>query len=266
MEHAPPSQFAVLPYYQPLDLPWLDARFYTAVGGVSGGSYKTRSGRLGLNCAIGGPDAQEAKRKNRQLIAADFRVAARNLLTPTQETSEITIVGNRWLAGQRPAGNSMVVMGNNDRVLGVLTADCAPVIFADRYRRIAAIAHVGWKQAIDNVMEDTMNIMEEFGANRKDLVAAIGPCVGVEDTCFVGKDFPSLLAQRDPQIKNFFKQVGDATVFRFENYLKFRLRRYGVGEIVSTGIDTYSNPDCYSRRCGTPPSGLMFSGIKLRNG
>jgi len=167
------------------DLSGVQHRFFTRQGGVSAGLYSS------LNCGYGSGDDPENVRENRRRVAASFERRAEDLLTVHQfhSTDVLTVADQRWSSPGAPRADALVT----DRpgvVLGVLAADCAPVLLADPQAHVIGAAHAGWKGALTGVVEATIDAMEKLGARRERLRAAIGPCIG-RDSYEVGPEFPA---------------------------------------------------------------------------
>ena len=261
------------PHFQVFtDIPWLDARIFKGVGGVSTGLYAARNGRPGLNCVIGGGDAPEAKAENRRIVADVFGVTADRLLTTREEDSNVRIVRDPWTLDIRPYDNALVVSQLYDHPIGMLTANCCPVLFADKTKPITGIAHIGTLQALDGLMEMTIREMEYLGSDRKNIALVLGPCIGVEGPTYIinAKDdtYCEQFKDRDPEIGAFFVRTGEmisgrmATALMLQSYLGHRLEKDGITDIRRIREDTALRPEYFSR--GEQPSGLMFSGVMLR--
>ncbi|UYN95248.1 MAG: peptidoglycan editing factor PgeF [Enhydrobacter sp.] len=213
-------------------------RFFTRRGGVSEGLYSS------LNCGYGSGDRPENVRENRRRAAAEFEVGETDLLTLHQihSTDVLTVATDRWTSPGAPKADGLVT----DRpgvVLGVLAADCAPVLLADTQAGVIGAAHAGWKGALGGIVEATVSVMERLGARRERLHVAIGPCIG-RDSYEVGPEFPApFLVQADANA-SFFRPAPRAGHFLFDlaGYLVQRLRLAGV-TAVATGHDTLSSRD-----------------------
>src|SRR5580704_7014960 len=146
--------------------------FFTRRGGVSTGPFAS------LNCSLSSADDREAVQENRGLVADTLAVARGNLLGCTQVHGiDVVTVEAAWQAGCGPNADAMVT----DRpglALGVITADCAPVLFADADAGVAGAAHAGWRGAVGGVIEATIAAMLRLGARADRIVAAVGPCIG----------------------------------------------------------------------------------------
>jgi purine-nucleoside/S-methyl-5'-thioadenosine phosphorylase / adenosine deaminase len=215
------------------DLSGVQHRFFTRQGGVSAGLYSS------LNCGYGSGDDPANVRENRRRAAAAFEHAADDLLTvhQTHSTDVITVGSERWSSPGAPKADALV-SNRSGVVLGVLAADCAPVLLADPQARVIGAAHAGWKGALGGVVEATVNAMEKLGARREHLRAAVGPCIG-RDSYEVGPEFPAPFLARDEADAQFFRAAPRAGHFLFDlaGYLVRRIGKAGVA-VEATGHDT----------------------------
>ena len=229
------------------DLDGVQHRFFTRLGGVSTGLYSS------LNCGYGSGDSPDNVRENRRRAAATFGLAEADLLTLHQihSTEVLTLGAIRWTSPGAPKADALVT----DRpgvALGVLAADCAPVLFADTNARVIGAAHAGWKGAHGGVIEATIAAMERLGARRENLLAAIGPCIG-RDSYEVGPEFPTPFLAQDKGNDAFFRPAPRAGHFLFDlaGYVAQRLGRAGV-TVGTTGHDTLAGSnDFFSYRRNT---------------
>lgn len=153
---------------------------------------------------------------------------------------EVVTVADTWTDADRPKADGLVT----DRpgiVLGVLTADCAPVLFYDAQASIAGAAHAGWKGAFTGVCEATLDAMEALGANRANIAAVVGPCIA-QKSYEVDSGFEARFVEQSPENERFFRAgcVGHAW-FDLEGYVASRLRDSGVGKVGMLGQDTYTH-------------------------
>ena len=173
------------------ELDGVQHRFFTRRGGVSAGLYSS------LNCGYGSGDQPDNVRENRRRAAATFDLADTELLTVHQihSTDVLAVAEQRWTSPGAPKADALVT----DRpgvVLGVLAADCAPVLLADADAGVIGAAHAGWKGALAGVVDSTIAAMERLGAKRENLRAAIGPCIG-RNSYEVGPEFPAPFLAQD---------------------------------------------------------------------
>jgi YfiH family protein len=214
--------------------------FFGRRGGVSEGLYSE------LNCGFGSRDDPRSVAENRRLALGQLGTEAPLLANPYQlHGIEVAIVEAAWAPGDAPKADA-VVTARSGIPLGVLTADCAPVLLVDREHHIAAAAHAGWRGALNGVIEATIAAMLKLGARRETLIAAIGPCIG-EPAYEVGAELEALFVQTDPQSAEFFSPGAllDKRQLDLGRYVEARLARAGVPVIDRAGLCTYSLADRY---------------------
>lgn len=229
-------------------------------GGVSGGLV------AGLNTGWGSGDDRAAIVENRRR-AVDAVLPGARLVTVHQVHGATCVVAGDWPEDDRPHADALV----SDRpgmLLGILTADCAPVLLADVDAGVVGAAHAGWRGALAGVAEATVVAMERLGAKRGFIAAAIGPCLALRNF-EVGTDFPVPFLAVDPDNARFFTEAAEGKPhFDLEGFLAERLVAAGVGTVERTGLDTYGAPDLfYSYRrathLGEPDYGRQISLVGL---
>jgi YfiH family protein len=233
--------------------------FFTRHGGVSTGVYAALNGGQGSN------DAAEAVTENRARIAAHLGIDA--LVSVHQVHGDrVERVTGPW-DGPRPQADAMVT----DRPgigLAILTADCAPVLLADREAGVVGAAHAGWKGALTGVLEAAVAAMAGLGADRGRIAAAIGPTIS-QRAYEVGPEFLERFLDEDWESGRFFAGgQGDRAMFDLPGFCLHRLREAGVGHAEWTGHCTYADPDrFYSYRRAThrgePDYGRLVAAIAL---
>ncbi len=191
--------------------------FCTRRGGVSDGAYST------LNCGLSGEDRPERVRENRARAARAAGADPARLVSLYQiHGAEVVTVHEPWADNERPRADAMVTRMPG-MALGVVTADCAPVLFADRAAGIVGAAHAGWRGAVAGVLEATVRAMEALGAERGRIVAAIGPCIGAR-SYEVGPDLrDAVLAAGDDEALFAAGARPDRWLFDLAGYCALRL-------------------------------------------
>jgi len=221
--------------------------FFTRRGGVSEGLYGS------LNCGFGSGDNPEHVRQNRAVAAGCLDVAAGHLVSCHQVHGVTTLtVEQPWERTQNPKADAMVTTVPGI-ALGVLAADCAPVLFADPQARVIGAAHGGWRGTLSGVMEETVRAMVRLGARPERVHAGIGPCIG-PDSYEVGPEFAANFAGTDPASTGFFKPAARAghSLFDLPGYIAHRLARLKLARIDRAPHDTAAEPDLffsYRRAC-----------------
>ena len=218
--------------------------FFTRHGGASSGIF------TGLNCGFGSSDQTNAVSVNRTRVAEAMDVPLQNLASVHQYHSAVVLHVDQPLGPDRPKADAMVT-ATAGIALGILTADCAPVLFADRETGVVGAAHAGWQGALNGVLEATLDAMETLGADRQNITAVIGPCIS-QAAYEVGPEFMDRFMMEDADNSRFFAGgSGDHVQFDLPSFALHRLRQADVGEAEWIRRCTYSDASrFYSyRRC-----------------
>ena len=194
--------------------------FFTRSGGASSGIFK------GLNCGFGSSDQTDVVATNRARVADAMDVTPDHLVSVHQfHSADVVTVTDPNL--DRPKADAMVTNAPG-LALGILTADCQPVLFADADAQVIGAAHAGWGGAIGGVLEATIDAMIVLGAERSNIQAVIGPCIS-QSAYEVGPDYMDRFVYEDPENARFFAQGKDDRVqFDLPGYGLARLREAGV--------------------------------------
>ena len=207
--------------------------YFTREGGVSDGIYAS------LNCGWGSGDRLERVARNRAIAMERLGLSAGRLVTCRQvHGSRIVTVEQPWPREEMPEADGLVTR-TRDVALGILTADCAPVLFVDPDAEVVGAAHGGWRGALGGVLEATVAAMEALGGARGRIRAGIGPLIG-PNSYEVGAEFPLPFLAEDPANADLFvpaKRPRHA-MFDLAAYIERRLRRLGVAMVGRAGGDT----------------------------
>ncbi len=212
--------------------------FFERTGGVSEGIYGS------LNCGRGSDDVPSAVTENRRRIAASFSIEEPNLLTLYQEHSpNVKVVNEIWDAAEAPRADAMVTT-EPGIALGILTADCAPVLFADGEGRVVGAAHAGWRGAFGGVLENTVAEMVNQGADKGSITAALGPCIS-QASYEVGDDFRREFVSSDGSNKRFFEEGRRAGHWQFDlmAFVQAKLDAIGITVARDCADCTYDNEE-----------------------
>ncbi len=224
-------------------MPGLRHAFFTREGGVSTGIYES------LNGGLGSSDDQTHVAENRRRMAEAMNVPADHLMTVYQVHSpDVAVATKPWTPDERPRADAMVT-NVPGLALGVTAADCGPILFADPQARVIGAAHSGWRGALGGVLEATVARMEELGAERGRIVAAIGPLIR-QQSYEVGADFVAQFTAKDAGHARFFRdgeREGHA-MFDLGGFIRARLETAGLVQIDDLGIDTYADERFFSYR------------------
>ena len=197
--------------------------FFTRRGGVSEGLFGS------LNCGFGSGDSPERVARNREIAMDHIGLPADRLVTVRQiHSAEVVIVDQPWRREESPCADGLVTAVPGI-ALGVLAADCAPILLHDPVARVIGAAHGGWRGALGGVVEATLARMAELGATRRRIRAAIGPCIA-QRSYEVGPEFPQPFVAEDPGNIRFFAPAPSLGRFLFDlgGYIAHRLARAGI--------------------------------------
>lgn len=237
--------------------------FFTRTGGVSDGIYK------GLNVGVGSQDSRENVMENRRRVADAMGARPENLLTLYQVHSADALIVREPFSGDRPKADALVT----DRpgiALGVLAADCGPILYADAEAGVIGAAHAGWKGALTGVLEATIEAMESLGARRERITAVLGPSISAANY-EVGPEFVERFLLADAANEGYFAPSSR------QAHAFFDLNRYTVDRLARAGVSahmldrcTYAEDDLfYSYRRSThrhePDYGRQISAIILED-
>jgi polyphenol oxidase len=224
-------------------IPGLRHAFFSREGGVSGGIY------AGLNAGIGSQDDPAHVAENRRRMAEQMGVAPAHFLTVHQTHSPDVVVATApWDATARPRADAIVTR-TEGLSIGASAADCGPILLVDPNARVIGAAHAGWKGALTGILESTVEAMEKLGAERGDMIAAIGPLIR-QQSYEVGGEFVERFMEADAGNALFFiPSARDGhSMFDLAGFIRMRLENAGILMIDDTGVDTYSDERFYSYR------------------
>ena len=227
-------------------------------GGVSTGIVS------GLNVGFGAGDDLAAVMENRRRAAEAVLPGSRLVSIHQTHSARCVAVDDPWEDAERPQADA-IVTARPGLLLGIVTADCAPVLLADSQAGVIGAAHAGWRGAHGGVLESAIEVMEALGASRDRIAAAIGPAIA-QRSYEVGEDFRLNFSSADLR----FFAPGRAGHYQFdlEGYIAVRLAGAGIAQIETLGLDTYSASDRFysyrrSTHLGEPNYGRQFSLIGL---
>ncbi|MHA1568219.1 MAG: peptidoglycan editing factor PgeF [Alphaproteobacteria bacterium] len=218
--------------------PGLQHGFFTRRGGVSEGLFAS------LNCGFGSGDDAARVAINRGRVADAAGVEKDALVTASQmHGGSVALVSRPWAKDDSPRADGMVTT-EPDMALGILTADCAPVLFADAEAGVIGAAHGGWRGIKAGILEETVSAMIHLGARAESIGAAVGPCIG-KDSYEVGPEFPGPFLEEDSGAFAFFRPGGRRGHFTFDlaGLVRRRLDRLGLGKVEVMGGDTCAEED-----------------------
>lgn len=226
--------------------------FFSRHGGVSQGQYAS------LNCGLGSSDDPALVRENRSIALGKLDAGQGCLLVSVCQvhSADVIKVHGAWPDEERPKADGMVTNAAG-LALGILTADCAPVLFADPAAGVIGAAHAGWRGAKGGIVESTVSSMLELGARRDGIVAAVGPCIA-QASYEVGPEFHASFTQDDASTTGHFERSARPGHFQFD------LKGYVAGRLRAAGIQTMNVLD--HDTCADEASFFSFRRTTLNGG
>ncbi len=219
--------------------------FFSRKNGFSKGEYKS------LNCGLGSNDKKVNVLKNLNLVSKKIGCKKKLLITLKQSHSNKVIyfkdkksIKKRFLA-------DAIITGVRNIAIGILTADCVPILFYDPVNKIIGCVHAGWKGAVNGIIKNTVKEFNKLNSKNRDLIVAIGPCIG-KNNYEVKNDFYKNFLLKNKKNKKFFKYKNNRIYFDLRGFVNKQLLDLNVKNIENIDKDTYSNPDSffsYRRSC-----------------
>ena len=237
--------------------------FFTREGGISVGMFAS------LNCGFSSGDDPTHVTENRARALRRLDLPAESLCTVRQVHSARVLVVGEAHAGHQPVEADALVTDRLGIALGVVCADCAPVLIADREARVIGCVHAGWRGALAGVIEATAQVMTGLGARRQALRAAVGPCIA-QPSYEVGPEMLAQFVAEDPGSEHLFAPVAgsDRLLFDLKGYVLRRLAAAGIDDRTALPDDTLADEARFfsarrTRRRGGERFGLLLSAIAL---
>ena len=238
--------------------------FFGRIGGVSTGAYKS------LNCGPGSGDAPEKVLENRRRVCHALGAPLDKLASPRQVHSAKAVIAERAYApNERPECDALVT-NRPGLLLGVLAADCAPIVICDPHNGVVAAIHAGWRGAVGGVIEAAVDAMGTLGGDPSRMAAGVGPCLS-QASFEVGPDLADAVLDKTPWAETLFEAgEGDRQFFDLKRYCLGQLARLGVAHMDALADDTLTQPESYfshrhsvkagDRDCGRNMTGIMLLG------
>jgi polyphenol oxidase len=246
-----------------LNLSGIAHGFFTREGGYSAGLFAS------LNCGLGSGDDVAVVTKNRAYVAKSLGVESTHLVSAYQVHSPDVLVVDAPFT-ERPKVDGLVT-ATRGLALGILTADCGPILFADEKAGVIGACHAGWKGAVMGITDSTIAAMEKLGARRSHIVAVLGPTIS-QKAYEVGPEFPAPFLRVDEADQRFFTPSVKEGHYMFDlpGYLENRMKSSGVGLVHDLGLCTYGDEQrFFSYRRATHRSekdyGRLISAIALKD-
>jgi len=213
--------------------------FFSRKDGFSKGIYES------LNCGIGSNDDKENVFKNLKLVSDKINCNKDSLITLNQKhTSQVIHFKNKKSVQNKLTSDAIVSEVKNVGI-GILTADCAPVLFYDPKKKIIGCAHSGWKGALNGIIKNTVEKFYELNSNNNDLIAVVGPCIGKKNYK-VKEDFFNKFVSQENNNKTFFEKIdNEKFLFDLRAFINKEILKSGIKNIENLELDTFSQKELF---------------------
>ena len=235
--------------------------FFTRLNGFSKKEFKS------LNCSLSNGDDRKIVLKNREFVLEKLKLSKKKLILLNQTHSTKVIRINKKNLNSKTNADGMIT-SLKDVVLGILTADCAPIFIYDNKKKFVCCIHSGWKGTLNNICKNAIKLFDEYDIKSTNLVAIIGPCLGTKNY-EVDKNFEKKFIKKKLEYSKFFKNKNkNKSLFNMRGLLKYQLQQLGLKKIHNVNLDTYKNESLFfshrrSSHKGKRSSGRLINIISL---
>ena len=207
--------------------------FFDKKGGKSTGIYKS------LNCGIGSSDSKKNVLNNLKIVCKKINCSSKNLILLNQiHSNKFYFINKNYKFKKKKLNGDALITNVKKIALGVLVADCVPVLIYDKNLKIISAIHAGWKGVYKEIIKKVVKFLIKKGSNTKNLVAVIGPSIS-EKSYEVQKDFKSKFLKKDKQSKFFFKIRKNKTYFSLNKYVYYHLKKLGIKNLEIIKKNTF---------------------------
>jgi hypothetical protein len=207
--------------------------FFDKKGGKSTGIYKS------LNCGIGSSDSKKNVLNNLKVVCKKINCSSKNLILLNQiHSNKFYFINKNYKFKKKKLNGDALITNIKKIALGVLVADCVPILIYDKNLKIISAIHAGWKGVYKEIIKKVVKFLIKKGSNTKNLVAVIGPSIS-EKSYEVQKDFKSKFLKKDKQSKFFFKIRKNKTYFGLNKYVYYHLKKLGIKNLEIIKKNTF---------------------------
>ena len=207
--------------------------FFNKKGGKSKGIYKS------LNCGIGSSDSKKNVKNNLNIVCKKINCYYKKLILLKQiHSNKFYFIKKNFKFNNKKLNGDALITNVKNIALGVLTADCVPILIYDKYLKIISIIHAGWKGAYIGIVKKVIKFLINNGSNSRDLIAVIGPSIS-QKNYEIQKDFKDKFLKKDKKNKIFFKFIKNKTYFSLNKYIYSQLKKLGVNNLEIINKDTF---------------------------
>ena len=207
--------------------------FFDKKGGKSTGIYKS------LNCGIGSSDSKKNVLNNLKIVCKKINCSSKNLILLNQiHSNKFYFINKNYKFKKKKLNGDALITNVKKIALGVIVADCVPILIYDKNLKIISAIHAGWKSVYKEIIKKVVKFLIKKGSNTKNLVAVIGPSIS-EKSYEVQKDFKSKFLKKDKQSKFFFKIRKNKTYFGLNKYVYYHLKKLGIKNLEIIKKNTF---------------------------
>ena len=204
--------------------------FFNNLGGVSSGIYKS------LNCGIGSNDNKANVIKNLKIVSKKIGINKKVVLLKQLHTNKIYFINK--LSKKKLIGDGLITK-TRGIAIGILTADCAPILFFDHKKKIIGAVHAGWKGAYKKIAKKMISCFKKRGSKLNDIIAVVGPCIS-QSNYEVKGDFKTKFLNQNPINKKYFKKNNNKFFFDLKSYIFSQIKNCGISNIEIIKKDTFN--------------------------
>ncbi len=207
--------------------------FFNKKAGHSKGIYKS------LNCGIGSSDNKKNVNKNLKTVCEKLAPNYQKLVLLNQvHSNKFHFLNKNYKNYKKKLTGDAVITNQKKIIIGILTADCVPVLIYDKNRKIISAIHAGWKGAYKGIVRKVIKFLLKEGSESKNLIATIGPCIS-QKSYEIKKDFKTKFLKQSKKNEIFFKKIKNKTYFGLNKYIYYQLKSLGLNKIDIIDKDTY---------------------------
>lgn len=227
--------------------------FFTRLNGFSKKEFKS------LNCSLSNGDEQKFVLKNREMVLKKLKLNKKKLILLNQTHSSKVVIINKNNLNKKTNADGMIT-NLKDVVLGVLTADCAPIFIYDKKKKFICCLHAGWKGTLNNISKNAIKLFDKYNIKSGDLEAIIGPCLSTKNY-EVDKKFEKKFINKKLEYSKFFKNKNkNKSLFNLRGILRYQLQQLGLKRIHNINLDTYANESLFFSHRRSTHKGKISSG------
>ena len=227
--------------------------FFTRIGGYSKRKLKS------LNCSLSNNDNKKIVIKNRSLALKKLQLEKKKLILLNQTHSSKVIRLNKKNQDKKINADGLITSLDNI-VIGVLTADCAPIFIFDINKKFVCCLHSGWRGTLGNISKNAVKLLDRYNIKRNNLIAIIGPCLATINY-EVEKTFEQKFIDKDSRYSKFFKHKNSKkSFFNLRGIINFQLKELGLKKIYNVNKDTYANESLFFSHRRSTHNGEAYSG------